>query len=57
MAYISWLIVQRKQKLLQSNLKQRKKPAPAGFFIPVVSPLIYNSLLFLFIPWSIYVVT
>ncbi|BEA03684.1 hypothetical protein VEE15_36670 [Escherichia coli] len=28
----SWLIVQRKQKLLQSNLKQRKKTRPGGFF-------------------------
>ena len=27
-----WLIVQRKQKLLQSNLKQRKKTRPGGFF-------------------------
>jgi len=26
------LIVQRKQKLLQSNLKQRKKTRPGGFF-------------------------
>ncbi len=38
MATSSWLIVQRKQKLLQSNLKQRKKTRPGGFFIPVASP-------------------
>ncbi len=32
MAYIELVIVQRKQKLLQSNLKQRKKTRPGGFF-------------------------
>ena len=34
----SWLIVQRKQKLLQSNLKQRKKTRPGGFFYTLSIP-------------------
>jgi len=33
----SWLIVQKlKQKQPQSNLQQRKKPAPAGFLLPEI---------------------
>ncbi len=57
MAYIELVDRSRKQKLLQSNLKQRKKTRPGGFFIPVASPLIYNSCTLFVHPWSIYVVT
>lgn len=39
MAYIELVDRSEKAALLQSNLRQRKKPAPAVFFYTAASPL------------------